>query len=339
MKIFGSGLRIMVIVAGLSVIYGTVPVCAEEVPGIPQEVPAMEAEVPAVAQEMPDSEAEVPAAVQEVPAAEAILPAPVQEAPAEEVQTPAAPVQVDLIIFAGQSNMSGNGGNPALAPAVLPGQGYEYRPVAAPGQLTPLVEPFGKFERGLISDAPEYRRGSLVSAFVSTYYSKTGTPVVAVPAMRGGSDSSFWASAATKADLLSRYIKTKAYLESNNFTVRRKFLVFMQGETEAVRGVSGVDYKNDLIAAFQPLFANGLEQVFIITPGYALDGVYSYDDVVNAQTDLCNSNDLFTLGSSVLHSPGMNSYLADAVHYGQAGLNLAGSSAGAVAAAYAGGGY
>ncbi len=249
----------------------------------------------------------------------------------------ATPVTVDLIIFAGQSNMSGNGGNAALAPKVPAGAGYEYRPTSSPNALYPLTEPFGRNERGFISDQPQYQNGTLVSAFVNTYFQKTGVPVVAVPATCGGTDSSYWASPACKADLLSRFTKAKAYLEKNNFKVRKKFLVFMQGESDAVKGIDEFDYKNNLTSAFQPLLANGLDQIFIITPGYAVNGMFSYDDVVKAQTDLCNSNNMFTLASNVLHSQAMNVYLDDAVHYNQQGLNLAGSSAGARAAAFAGG--
>ncbi|MCR5507065.1 MAG: hypothetical protein K6F34_00085 [Lachnospiraceae bacterium] len=254
------------------------------------------------------------------------------------VEQPATPpVTVDLIIFAGQSNMSGNGGNAALAPVVGPGQGYEYRPSSAPNALFPLVEPFGRYERGYISDSPEYQNGTLVSAFVSTYYSKTGVPVVAVPATHGGTDSGYWANDATKADLLSRFVKANTYLTSNNFNVRHKYLVFLQGESDAVKGINSFDYKNNLSSAFQPLFANGLEQVFIITPGYAIDGIYSYEEVYKAQVELCDSSDLFTLGSALLHKLAPGAYLADAVHYNQNGLNLVGSNAGANVAAFAGG--
>lgn len=280
-----------------------------------------------------------------------------QQAPAAQgtVQT-AAPtvtetpkVTVDLIIFAGQSNMSGNGGNAALAPVVPAGAGYEYRPATAPNALFPLVEPFGRYERGYISDVAEYRNGTLVSAFVSTYYSSTKVPVVAVSATCGGTDSGYWANDATKADLLSRFIKAKTYLENNNFNIRRKFVVFLQGESDAVKGaaINGLgekefndfEYKNNLTSAFQPLFANGLDQVFIITPGYALNGMYSYNDVVAAQVDLCNSSDLFSIGSTLLHKLPPNAYLADAVHYNQIGLNMVGSNAGANVASYAGGAH
>ena len=45
---------------------------------------------------------------------------------------------VDLIFFMGQSNMAGRG-DAALAPAVTPGMGFEYRAVTDPAQLHPLA--------------------------------------------------------------------------------------------------------------------------------------------------------------------------------------------------------
>ncbi len=242
---------------------------------------------------------------------------------------------VDIIIFAGQSNMSGNGGNAAMAPAVPIYAGYQYLPNSAPGVLSAISEPFGQLETGYISDAAQYQNGSLVSAFVNSYYSATGVPVVAVPATRGGTDSTFWANSVTKADLLSRFVKTRKYLESNGYTVRNKYLVFLQGESDAVKGTDVLEYKNNLIAAFQPLFANGLNQVFLITPGRAVDGIYSYDKIVGAQIALCNESDLFTLASSLLYSL-QPEYLSDAVHYNQAALNMVGAAAGSKVARGAG---
>ena len=45
---------------------------------------------------------------------------------------------VDLIFFMGQSNMAGRG-DAALAPAVTPGMGFEYRAVTDPAHLHPLA--------------------------------------------------------------------------------------------------------------------------------------------------------------------------------------------------------
>lgn len=53
--------------------------------------------------------------------------------------------EVDVILFAGQSNMSGLG-DAALAPEVPEGVGYEFRAVTDPSRLYPLEEPFGENE-------------------------------------------------------------------------------------------------------------------------------------------------------------------------------------------------
>ena len=52
---------------------------------------------------------------------------------------------VDLIVFAGQSNMAGRG-DAEDAPECLPGAGYEYKAVSAPEDLIPIQEPFGLHE-------------------------------------------------------------------------------------------------------------------------------------------------------------------------------------------------
>ena len=49
---------------------------------------------------------------------------------------------VDLMIFAGQSNMAGNG-DASQAPDVPAGHGYEFRAVTDPTRLYPVEEPFG----------------------------------------------------------------------------------------------------------------------------------------------------------------------------------------------------
>ena len=256
---------------------------------------------------------------------------------AKDVYAAAPANVVDLIIFAGQSNMSGNGGDASKAPKVPTGHGYEYRAVTAPNTLMPLAEPFGRGEKGYICDFEQYQNGTLVSSFVNAYYDATGVPVIAVPCTRGGTDSAFWANSAASSEVLSRFTKAKSYLEKNGFTIRRKYLVFLQGESDSVAGTPAYQYRMNLVTAFQPLFANGLEQVFLITPGYAANGMFNYDDIVKAQLDLCEQSPLFSLGSAVLHTL-PTTYLKDAVHYNQEALNLAGQSAGLNAAVFTNGG-
>ena len=99
--------------------------------------------------------------------------------------------EVDLFIFAGQSNMSG-GGDASIAPTLPRWYGYEYRSVSAPNTLSPIKEPFGKNENSGNLNDYEFKQGSMVSSFVMEYYRDTGTPVVAISASRIGSSLFFW---------------------------------------------------------------------------------------------------------------------------------------------------
>ena len=53
---------------------------------------------------------------------------------------------MDVILFMGQSNMSGANGDASLAPELLEGAGYEYRAITDPESLHILEEPFGENE-------------------------------------------------------------------------------------------------------------------------------------------------------------------------------------------------
>ena len=101
---------------------------------------------------------------------------------------------MDLIIFMGQSNMSGAGGDASAAPKLTEGAGYEYRAVTDPDTLHVLEEPFGEKEnRGALDDTELLeRKGSLVTSFVNAYYEQTKVPVVAVSASRGSSSLNGW---------------------------------------------------------------------------------------------------------------------------------------------------
>ena len=101
---------------------------------------------------------------------------------------------MDVILFMGQSNMSGANGDASQAPELIEGAGYEYRAVTDPDGLHVLEEPFGENEnRGALDDTELLeRRGSLVTAFVNAYYEGTGVPVIGVSASKGGSRIREW---------------------------------------------------------------------------------------------------------------------------------------------------
>ena len=238
---------------------------------------------------------------------------------------------VDIVLFVGQSNMAGCGGNAALAPAVPNDVGYEFRPLTDPSGLHPIVEPFGRGDGGYISDPAPVKNGSMVSSFVNTYYGATGVPVVAVSASRGATDSAYWASTNVKSELLNRYTLTKSFLQANHITVRRAFAIFLQGESDALEKTTTLQYQTNITAAFEPLFISGLERVYVITPGHAKGNILVYDPIVQAQIDLCGRDSRFTLASTSLRSMS-DAYMSDEVHYGQQALNMIGAEVANVAA-------
>ena len=129
---------------------------------------------------------------------------------------------VDLFLFAGQSNMAGRGipcrRYPETAPAVLPGVGWEYRSVSAPGQLFPITEPFGINENSADGISENLKTGSMVSAFVNAYYAETHVPVVGVSASKGGSVIAEWQPGTPYlTDALNRLAAAENWLNHNGY--------------------------------------------------------------------------------------------------------------------------
>lgn len=134
---------------------------------------------------------------------------------------------VDLLFFMGQSNMAGRG-DAALAPAVTPGMGFEYRAVTAPAQLHPLAEPFGVNENdpaGVYE--PGMKTGAMVSSFVNAWTAQTGVPVVGVSCAKGGSAIAKWLPGTPYyQDAVRRARKARAFLQANGYTIRHSAMVW-----------------------------------------------------------------------------------------------------------------
>lgn len=255
------------------------------------------------------------------------------------VNQPAQPnlpgtMTVDLIIFIGQSNMAGEGGSKVAAPAVPNGHGYEFRAISDPSGLHNIEEPFGATEKAWLGSQASADHGTMVSSFVNAYYERTGVPIVAVSAERGASTTEFYLRPEVNAELVSRFEAASTYLASNYITVRHKYAVYFQGESDSLEGISGETHKQNLVKIFQPLFAKGLQQVFVINPGQRKSSG-AYNEINTAQSQLCESNPQFTLASNLLNTID-SAYLVDDLHYNQMALNLVGTDAGLRVAAVAG---
>lgn len=234
-------------------------------------------------------------------------------------------IVVDLFMFMGQSNMSGVGGNPDKAPKVPKGQGYEFRAISDPTQLYDIIEPFGKNESfiGAICDFPQSKNGSLVSSFAIKYYEETGVPIVAVSASEGATTTERWLTDSYQADLLYRYTTALNWLENNGYKVRKRFAIWLQGESDAANNVSAEEYSQNMDNLIRGLFVNGLNKVFIITPGRTLTLRNYFDTIINCQISICKNSGYYGLGTTAL-SGISTEYMTDEWHYNQYVLDLLG---------------
>lgn len=253
---------------------------------------------------------------------------------------------VDLVLFSGQSNMAGRGDYAEALPCPA-GKGYEYHAVTEPGTLSTVSEPFGKYENNdAINDnsgAGEDRRsGDMVSALMSAYYDETGIPMVGVQASRGGQPTDFFLGAMD--EMQSRFNEAEEYLENAGYTIRKKLLVWCQGESDADRNRSDEAYKTNTLKIFSELGSGcGISDIFIIRTGHyninygltedeepsadALAKDAEYLRISEAQQALADENDNIYIAAS-LYSDDYLSQMRDQYHYYQSVYNSVGTAAG-----------
>jgi hypothetical protein len=243
--------------------------------------------------------------------------------------------EVDLIMFMGQSNMSGTGES-EKAPKVIDGAGYEFRAISDPTKLYPLTEPFGEDENKTDGvDDEDLKTGSLVSSFVNSYYSGTGVPVVAVSASAGGSTLHSWrVDGELLPDAINRYNTAKNWLNDNGYTIRHSYMVWLQGESDGNKQTTKDDYITSIKNSVGEMQKNGIEKCFIIRIGIRTEEPGLYDTIIEAQTELCRDNEDFILISTKAVTLETLGLMRDEVHYTQGGLNLIGEEAGSNAAYY-----
>lgn len=252
---------------------------------------------------------------------------------------------VDVIVFAGQSNMTGNG-NAASAPRLTDGAGYAYHPVTQKKSFTPLEEPFGRGEDDSYFQNADYARGSMVTAFVNSYYRQTKTPVIAVPAASVGTGSVSWVENRYRG-VIQRTNAAVRLAKKQGLTVRHIFIVWMQGENDAFARMSGEMHRRNLSSFYEkvrsktdadacmlitiPSYYNGSVQRFpslSMEVDAGFDIGEQYNVIQNAQKQLCKKNRNFYLISTKASSLGPSYLRSDGIHLTQEALNIVGKDAG-----------
>ncbi|MBQ9766143.1 MAG: hypothetical protein IJW18_08095 [Lachnospiraceae bacterium] len=249
---------------------------------------------------------------------------------------------IDLFLFMGQSNMAGRGITsdrwPNPAPALIPGVGFEFRAISAPDRLFPIVEPFGVNENNpagindIFSDGANAKTGSMVTAFCNAYYTKTSTPIVGISASKGGSRISQWQPDAADGflkDTINRYNSAVSYLLNNNYTIRHRYMLWCQGESDGDVSTPPSLYKDQFLTLWHAMQSIGIEKCFLIktglknVPGHEA----SYEPIRNAQEELCQNDDIIMVSRS-LGEMLERGLMKDAFHYYQQAYNECGDEAG-----------
>lgn len=246
--------------------------------------------------------------------------------------------EADLILFMGQSNMSGAGGNAKEAPELIKGAGYEYRAITRPEELFVLTEPFGVDEhkegflddRGLIE-----RKGSLVTAFVNAYYRETKERVVAVSASRGSAQISSFNNYLVE-DVIERLEGAKQTMMAQQVNIRHIYMVWFQGETDAYVETPEEKYIGEMQKLLNTLQPYGVEKCFVIQIGNVVmgDEVIDVEAMHKTQEKLCEIDENFVLVSTLPKEISESPYMEDKIHFTQQGLNLIGEDAGKTAGNY-----
>lgn len=246
--------------------------------------------------------------------------------------------EADLILFMGQSNMSGAGGNAAEAPELIRGAGYEYKAITQPDALCVLKEPFGELEHkeGFLDDSPFLTRGgSLVTAFVNAYYQQTKERVIAVSASRGSAQISSF-NRYLAEDVIERLEGAKTVMTEQGVNIRHIYMVWFQGETDAYVGTTSDEYVGGMQKLLFTLQPYGVEKCFVIQIGnVVMDGeTIDTSYIQTVQENLCAGDENFILVSTLPKQISEPPYMEDQIHFTQAGLNLIGEDAGTAAGKY-----
>lgn len=243
---------------------------------------------------------------------------------------------VDLLLFMGQSNMAGRG-DAALAPAVPPGMGYEYRAVTAPNTLCPMEEPFGAEENnpdGVFE--PGMKTGSMVSAFVNACTARTGITIVGVSCAKGGSAIAEWLPGTPYyEDAVCRARRARRFLTQNGYTIRHCAMVWCQGCTDGDLHTPKAAYKRNTDRVLHEFMTDtGMETCFLIQIGNQRDEPELYVPIQQAQEELAAASGDIIMVSRKFKTFAAKGLMKDRFHYLQPAYNEVGEEAGKNVAAY-----
>ena len=261
----------------------------------------------------------------------------IEEKEKEQIEVNVEPQRTsfDIVIFMGGTNMVGKGTS-SEAVEGIDGAGYEMQFTTQNGEpygVSKIAEPFGD------------TNGSMVTAFMNSYYLNTGVPVIGIPAsVDGSSIYSTWQEGQVGLEnAKNKYEKTYRWMQENGYKVRHSYMIWNQGEAD-VENIEG--YENALKNTVVEMQNVGIEKCFMVQIG----GIHLYkghedeyreryglyQNMMRKQMEICENNDWITLVSTTATTlTKCSEMMTDMVHLNQKALDIVGSEAGKKVAKYA----
>lgn len=260
--------------------------------------------------------------------------------------------KMDIIMFGGQSNMQGQ--TETLTNTDVVERAYEYRWLEE--KITPLKNPVGeniRYDRSKENTSVEAKKRmsheevlstfvlaascdghtNLVPEFCRAYLAHGGgeANVLAVLVAKGSTQIHEWLPGTEGYKALLEKTQDAIDCVEKEYEIRHVFFTWLQGESDAIAGVSKEIYKERLIQLNNALKSDlGIETFGIIRVGHFTNDEKDWE-IIDAQSEICQENDDFLMLTEMATQLNemkeyMNPYVAG--HYSAKGLEKLGAEAG-----------
>ncbi len=254
---------------------------------------------------------------------------------------------IDVIVFGGQSNMQGQ--SETLLPGSVVKNAFEYKFLT--DTAVPLADPVGE---NILCDKKEgypiekdtklqkwlndhalgaacYGNSNLVPSFCRAYTEKSGNTALAVHCAKGSTTIAQWLKGTDGYEALITKARSAVRFIEKEYTVRKVFFVWLQGESDAIEGNGKEYYKQKLCELNESLRRDlSINRFCIIRVGRFTNDERD-DEIINAQSEICRENsDFLMLTEEAVElnkiSEFMNPYVGG--HYSARGLERLGRLSG-----------
>ena len=255
--------------------------------------------------------------------------------------------KMDVIIFAGQSNMQGQ--TERLSEQENVRNAYEYKWLT--NKIVPLQNPVGEqirydgregyaitcdedipiWLKDHVLGAAVYGHTNLVPSFCRAYIDQCENNVLAVHAAKGSTVIAEWLPGANGYRAIVDKTAAAIKKAKREHEIEKIFFVWLQGESDAIAGNSKDDYKKKLSRLATELGKNlSIDKFAVIRVGRFTDDDRDLQ-IMQAQDEVCEQDDRFLMltkiASELYEDP---EYMNPAAHghYSAKGIEILGNAAG-----------